>query len=199
MSPSPSLLIVGLGNPEKKYEATRHNFGFLVVCYLAKELGCEFSKRAALQSFIAHATVGGKKVFLALPTTYVNNSGAALKAITRRENIALENILVVCDDLNLSFGDMRLRPEGADGGHNGLESIINEVGSRAFARLKIGIGRPAQKEDIVQFVLSDFTSAEKKELTAIIEKAAQCSVTWVTDGIHKAMNQFNTKEGKTRK
>ena len=189
-------LIVGLGNPEKKYQQTRHNFGFLVVGYLAKEAGLKLAESPALKSLLAEGSVEGEKISLVLPLTYMNNSGLALKAIVQKKNIAPENILVVCDDLDLDFGVMRLRAQGAHGGHNGLDSIIRELGTWQFPRLKLGISRPARKEDVVDFVLSDFSLNEKKELPTVIKQAAECCKTWLRDGTESAMNQFNKRKEK---
>lgn len=190
-----SRLIVGLGNPGRDYEYTRHNFGFLAVTQLAKESGLKFSKSTALKSFVAEGVIEGCKTHLLLPQTYMNNSGVAVKEAVRRKNTGIENILVVCDDLNLDFGQLRLRPNGSDGGNNGLTSVIACLASQEFARLRLGIGRPQTKEETVDFVLSPFNKEEKKELPGLLEEAVRCCILWLSEGTAKAMNQFNKRKG----
>ena len=191
---SESRLIVGLGNPDKKYEYTRHNLGFLVLCHLAKQYKVEFTKSLTLKGLIASGDINDQKVILFLPLTYVNNSGVAVKEILKRKAIALQNILVVCDDLNLDYGHIRLRSRGSDGGHNGLSSIVEHLATNEFARLRLGIGCPSKKEDAVRFVLSVFNDEEKKELNHFIKRAVDCCRTWVTEGTTKAMSQFNKRK-----
>lgn len=194
MVKSSPQLIVGLGNPGKGYEYTRHNFGFLAVARLAKEFGLKFSKSTSLKSFVAEGSIEGHDTCLLLPQTFMNNSGTAVQEAARRKSIAPENILVVCDDLNLDFGQFRLRPNGSDGGHNGLVSVIAHLASKEFARLRLGIGRPQSKEETVDFVLTNFSKEERKELPALLEEAVRCCAVWLTQGTAKAMNQFNQRK-----
>ncbi|MCX5681821.1 MAG: aminoacyl-tRNA hydrolase [Candidatus Omnitrophica bacterium] len=138
-------LLVGLGNPDKEYETTRHNFGFLVAAYFAKCCGIKFIQSAKYRSLIGTGVVDGAKIHVVLPLTYMNVSGSAVKAVVKDKEIALSNVLVVCDDLNLEFGDIRIRSKGSAGGHNGLASIIKELQSEEFSRLRLGIGSPNNK------------------------------------------------------
>jgi len=186
-----SRLIVGLGNPGKDYEYTRHNLGFLVARHLAKRYKLEFVKDPALGGSMAHGQIEKQNFFLLLPLTYVNNSGRVVKKVVKTKHIALEDLLVVCDDLNLSFGQLRLRESGSDGGHNGLSSIIEGLATNKFARLRLGIGQPKRKEETVDFVLSEFDKEEKNGLEDFVEEAAGCCMAWLTKGTAKAMGQFN--------
>ena len=187
-------LIVGLGNPGKNYEHTRHNAGFKAVDCLAKQYQLKFARSLTVNALVAQGKTQDKKFFLVLPLAYMNNSGMAVRRFIQKKKIVLEDVLVVCDDLALDFGQLRLRARGSAGGHNGLSSLIENLGSSEFARLKIGIGRPAQGEDMADYVLSSFTSAEKKELDEIIRRAANCCGAWLTNGTAEAMSQFNKKE-----
>ncbi len=191
-------LIVGLGNPGKDYEYTRHNLGFLVVEQLAKELSFRFKKSSFTKGFVAEGQFEGKDVALLLPQTFMNHSGLAVKPMVQHKNIELSNILVVCDDLNLDFGQMRLRPNGSDGGHNGLTSINELLESKEYARLRMGIGHPGHKDQVVDYVLTEFSKEEKKDLDNFIEQATTCCLVWLRDGMNQAMDQFNrrNKNGK---
>ena len=136
----------------------------------------------------------GEDVMLLKPLTFVNHSGLAVKATVQRKEIGLENLLVVADDLNLDFGTLRVRPEGSAGGHNGLTSVIDELKTQNFPRLRLGVGHPGNKEDVVDFVLSQFDKTEKVKLTSIIEEAGLCCKTWIKEGTAKAMDQFNRRK-----
>ncbi len=189
-----SRLVVGLGNPGRDYEFTRHNVGFLAVARVAEVYKVKFTKSASLKSFVGRGEIEGEEFFLLLPLTYMNNSGQAVQQALQTKNISLDQMLVICDDLNLAFGQMRLRPRGSSGGHNGLNSIIAHLGANEFARLRLGLGSPARKEEAVDFVLSEFNSQEKKELNSILQNAVDCCRVWLTSPIGEAMNQFNKKE-----
>ena len=128
---------------------------------------------------------------LLMPMTFMNDSGLSVKKLVDRQGIALEDILIVCDDLSLSFGKLRLRPSGSAGGHNGLKSIIKDLGSNQFARLRLGIDAPQNAADTVDYVLANFTPAEKKALPDFINHALDCVTCWVTEGAQVAMNKFN--------
>jgi len=189
-----SRLIVGLGNPGKEYIYTRHNLGFLVVQDLAKRYKILFSKNSVLKSFTGEGTIEGIDVRFFLPLTYMNNSGAAVKAALQRGDQPPSELLIVTDDFHLEFGELRIRATGSAGGHNGLKSIIDHIETNEFARLRLGIGSPTTKEEDVDFVLSEFSSQEKKQLAAFIEEAVQCCVTWLTTGTQAAMNQYNKRK-----
>lgn len=189
-------LIAGLGNPGREYTFTRHNLGFLVVCSLIEKWGWTLKKSPITQAVFAEGIlVDGNKCMVVLPTTFMNNSGVALAKIIEKKEIDLNDVLVVCDDLNLEFGHMRLRDQGSDGGHNGLTSIIEHLGTKNFARLRLGIGHPGDKDKVVKYVLSDFSKEEKKNLEAFIKQSADCCEVWLNDGIKNAMDQFNRKKG----
>ena len=186
-------LIVGLGNPGKSYEKTRHNLGFLVIDSIIKKLGvafqpCSFSKGAE-----AKTVINGTTIFFFLPLTFMNNSGGALRLYIDKRSLALENILVVCDDFNLGFGQLRLRRGGSDGGHNGLASVIEQMGSSDITRLRVGIGEPDKNADVADYVLTKFTKKEQDALGGIIEEASECCLEWVHGDIEKVMSQFNKR------
>lgn len=193
MSEHEPRLIVGLGNPGADYQNTRHNLGFLAVQHLAKRSQLKFTKGFTVKGLMAQGELEGKKTCLFLPLTYMNHSGVAVKALVEKKKILLKNMLVVSDDLDLDFGQVRLRAKGSDGGHNGLSSLIAHLKTQEFARLRLGIGRPAQKEETVDFVLSEFDNREKKELGPFVEKATDCCLAWLAEGTAEAMNQFNEK------
>ena len=186
-------LIVGLGNPGKDYEYTRHNLGFLVVQELARQHKVSFQKRSLTQSVSAQIEAANCKVILLQPLTYVNNTGLAVKEIVRQKAIGLENILVVCDDLHLEFGRLRIRKQGSDGGHNGLESVTLSLGTEKFARLRLGIGQPKDKYQVVNYVLQEFTKEEHNNLDEFIRNASECCLVWLKKGVSKVMDQFNRK------
>ena len=189
-------LIVGLGNPDRQYQYTRHNLGFLVVTQFAKQHRLKFSRGLFQQALVATGKIHHHEAILALPLTYVNRSGAAVRRLVSKNEIPLEDILVVCDDLALDFGCMRLRSQGSDGGHNGLTSLIEELKTEKFARLRLGIGAPGEKEETAGYVLGEFSDHEKKHLEDFIQKAVDCCNTWLTRGTSPAMNQFNKRKEK---
>ena len=189
-----SRIIIGLGNPGKKYETTRHNFGFLVVERLAKNFKIALSKNEAYQGMLGQKNLEGNMLNLFLPLTFVNNSGEAVLKLVKRKKFSAENILVVCDDLNLDFGQLRLKAGGSDGGHHGLQSIITSLADDSFVRLRLGIGRPENREDVVGYVLTPFTPEEKGNLPALLDKAVECCEAWLLKGTEKTMNQFNKRK-----
>ena len=193
-----TYLIAGLGNPGKDYEYTRHNIGFLVVRDLAERLGLKFSLSSLTNGLTAEGMVDGKRVILLMPLTYMNRSGVALKQVKEKKDIAPENILVVADDFSLVFGQLRFRAKGSDGGHNGLGSVIEQLGDSDFARLRLGIGQPAHKSEVTDYVLGPFPKEERKMLKGFIESATEGCLVWLNEGINKAMEKFNKrkKDGK---
>jgi len=186
-------LIVGLGNPGNIYANTRHNIGSSVVKALAKSHKIFFKKENSASSLNAKARLDGKNVILALPLTFMNLSGVALAGLVKKYKIDLDNLLVVCDDLDLEFGRLKLRPAGSSGGHKGLESIIEYLGSDGFSRLRIGIGRPVGYSDASDYVLSHFSKREKEQISRMINQASLCCESWVTNGIIETMNSFNKR------
>ena len=188
---SVEYLLVGLGNPDRKYENTRHNCGWLALDYIAGKLGCKVNK-IKFKSFVGEASVGGKKVLLLKPTTYMNNSGQAVVEAMNFYKIKPENVIVIFDDISLDVGKMRIRQKGSDGGQKGMRSIIYLSGSDAFPRIKIGIGaKPNPNWDLADWVLSKFTDDERKTLDAIFDNAYR-AVELILDGkIDRAMNLYN--------
>lgn len=188
---SVEYLVVGLGNPDRKYENTRHNCGWLALDYLADKLGCTVNK-IKYKSFVGECTISGKKTLLMKPTTYMNNSGQAVVEAMNFYKIKPENVIVIFDDISLDVGKMRIRQKGSDGGQKGMRSIIYLSGSDAFPRIKIGIGaKPNPNWDLADWVLSKFTDDERKELNKMFDNACE-AVKLIIDGkIDRAMNKFN--------
>lgn len=183
-------LIVGLGNPGRQYHLTRHNVGFLCLDALAKHWGMEF-RRLRARAEVAEGETAGRRVILAKPQTYMNDSGDSVRALARLSNVAPERILVICDDLDIPFGRLRLREKGGSGGQRGLRSIINQLGTEDFPRLRIGIGRPPPGVDPVDYVLTPFSGAEQSELGGILERAVAGIAAWLDQGLPTAMNFVN--------
>ena len=179
-------LITGLGNMGYEYDGTRHNIGFEVVDFLCKNL--EGSWRSDHHGDLAEVKYKGRTLILLKPSTYMNLSGKAIRYWLQKEKITLENSLVILDDLNLVFGKQRLRAKGSDGGHNGLKSIQELLGTDAYPRLRIGIGDNFSKGKQVNYVLGKWTEDEKAELPYILEKAAEVIKTFVTIGLERAMS-----------
>lgn len=187
-------LIVGLGNPGKDYEHTRHNLGFLVLEELAARHHLKFKSSSWCKGLVAQGFIEDKECCLLLPLTYMNNSGTAVKETVVRKEILLSNMLIAADDFNLDFGQLRLRAKGSAGGHNGLKSVIAYLNSEDFSRLRLGIGSPSNKQEIVDFVLEKFSPSERKELNAFIEDAVECCVAWVKGNSDQVMSRFNRKK-----
>ena len=188
---SVEYLIVGLGNPDRKYENTRHNCGWLAIDYIAEKLGIKVNK-IKYKSFVGEAAIGGKKALLMKPTTYMNNSGQAVIEAMNFYKIPPENVIVIFDDVSLDVGKMRIRQKGSDGGQKGMRSIIYLSGSDAFPRIKIGIGaKPNPDWDLADWVLSRFSDDERKTLDKMFENAYE-AVGLIIDGkTDRAMNRFN--------
>ncbi len=186
------LLIVGLGNPGKEYVPTRHNAGFLAVERLANRWQVEWRLDRRFQARWARAQRDHRKILLCQPQTYMNLSGQTVGALTAYYQLPQDGILVLVDDADLPLGTVRLRDSGSSGGHHGLESIEQHLGSRAFARLRLGIGRanPAERQ-ITDYVLGRFDSAELPLLEQVLARAADQAECWSTAGLQKAMNDFN--------
>ena len=188
---SVEYLLVGLGNPDRKYENTRHNCGWLALDYIAGKLGCKVNK-IKFKSFVGEAAIGGKKVLLMKPTTYMNNSGQAVVEAMNFYKIKPENVIVIFDDISLDVGKMRIRQKGSDGGQKGMRSIIYLSGSDAFPRIKIGIGaKPNPNWDLADWVLSKFTDDERKTLDAMFGNAYSAVELMLDGKIDRAMNLYN--------
>lgn len=186
-------LIVGLGNPGDIYAYSRHNIGFSVVKGIAKSHKISLKREKSVLSQSGKGKIGGQFVILATPFTFMNLSGIAVAGLLKKYKIGLNDLLVICDDLDLELGRIKLRPRGSSGGHRGIKSVIDSIRSTEFARLRIGIGRPKQTIDAADYVLSPFNKKEKEELKEIIERVAACSLMWVTKGATETMNIFNKR------
>lgn len=183
-------LIVGLGNPGLRYKNTRHNVGFLVIEELAREIGLKFKKKQ-FKGLVGEGWANLEKIILLKPLTYMNLSGLSIASLIKKHSISAQQLLVICDDINLKLGTLRLRDSGSAGGHNGLKSIIQEVGTNNFARLRIGIGKDRKNSFLSDFVLQPFSKLEKKAANQIISIATQACLCWLTFGMAGAMNKFN--------
>jgi peptidyl-tRNA hydrolase, PTH1 family len=184
-------LITGLGNMASEYGGTRHNIGFEVLDFLAKEM--EASWKTATHGDLAEIKFKGRIFILLKPSTWMNLSGKAVRYWLQKEKIAPENLLVISDDLNLPFGKLRMRPNGSDGGHNGLKSINELLGNNNYPRLRVGIGAEFGKGKQVNYVLGKWTKDENAELPHVLKNCAEAIKTFGTIGLDRAMNQFNTK------
>lgn len=188
-------MIVGLGNPGREYEMTRHNTGFMVVDELANKLGVTFEDKR--YGFVAEASIKGRKVFILKPTTYMNLSGNAVRYWLQKENIDQSRLLVIVDDLSIPLGDFRLKGNGSNGGHNGLGNIQQLIGQQ-YARLRMGIGADFQQGQQVDWVLGKYDDEDMKTLQPSIDMAVEIIKSFVLAGLNITMNQFN-KFGKKSK
>ncbi len=189
-SGSAPYLIAGLGNPGRQYSENRHNVGFMLVSRLADRLGVSFS-RLESKALVTKAVHKEFRLVLAKPQTYMNLSGQAVSALLRFYKVPLENLLIAYDDVDLPLGTIRLRPGGSSGGQKGMGSIIEHLGTQEFPRLRIGIGRPPGRMDAAAYVLQDFSRGEIQILDEVLERGVQAVLTFVTDGLNTAMNQYN--------
>ena len=184
-------LIVGLGNPDKKYENTRHNCGWLALDYIADKRGCKVNK-IKYKSFVGECTIAGKRVMLMKPTTYMNNSGQAVTEAMRFYKLPPENVIVIFDDVSLDVGKMRIRQKGSDGGQKGMRSIIYLSGQDTFPRIKIGIGaKPDPRWELADWVLSRFSKEEMQTLETMFDNANEAVELMVNGRIDRAMNLYN--------
>ena len=185
-------LIVGLGNPEKKYTANRHNVGFHVLDRLAAKTGVSITDRR-FQGWFGKAAVGQHAMLLLKPTTFMNASGAAVAKAANYYKIPSENVAVVYDDIDLEFARLRIRAGGSHGGHRGVESVIEALGTRTFPRLRIGVGRPPGGMDPIDYVLSDFLPEEQPAIEKTIEQGVDAALSLVTEGLERTMTRFNSR------
>ena len=184
-------LIVGLGNPGKEYTRTRHNAGFRAIDALADSLGCKIDK-LKFQGLYGQTTYRGRKLLLLKPQTFMNSSGRSVLQLSAYFHIPPQQIIVLFDDISLEPGRLRIRADGSAGGHNGIKSIINEVGSQDFPRVKIGVGaKPHPEQDLADWVLSNFSANEEKALSAALPKAGEAALCIIEKGIPEAANRFN--------
>ena len=186
-----SWLIVGLGNPGKEYERTRHNAGFRAVDLLASKLGSKIDK-SKFQGLYGQVNYGGKKLMLLKPLTYMNLSGEAVGEAAPFYKIPPEKVIVIYDDVSLPAGKLRVRPSGSAGGHNGIKSIISHLGSDKFPRVKIGVGgKQNPEQDLADHVLSGFSSLEEKALTSALDRAADAALCIIEKGVPETANRYN--------
>lgn len=183
-------LVVGLGNPGRKYAPTRHNLGFLVVDHLAGQNDLSIKKKTC-DALIAAWWADGERVVLAKPQTFMNRSGEVVQALMAELRVSAADLVVICDDLDLPFGRIRIRPKGSAGGHRGLLSITEQLAGVSFTRIRIGIGRPPEGVDSADYVLQPFTPEEKAGLDEVINRAAAAVVSVLCDGARRAMDRYN--------
>ena len=184
-------LIVGLGNPGAEYAQTRHNAGCSLVEKLAARWKVNWRSERKFNARLARARRDGQRVLLCQPQTFMNASGKAVKAVLHFYQLPPERLLVAVDDADLPLGEVRLRASGSSGGHHGLESVGQHLGTREFARLRLGIGRKAGAREITDYVLDRFNAAEAALLEKVLDRAADQAECWLDDGIETAMNRFN--------
>jgi peptidyl-tRNA hydrolase, PTH1 family len=184
-------LIVGLGNPGPRYAGNRHNVGFMVVDLLAARIGARFKAHRGRVD-VVDGRLAGRSVVLAKPKSYMNESGGPIVAISRFFKIPVARLTVVHDDLDLPYGALRIKRGGGDGGHNGLRSATAALGSNDYLRVRFGIGRPPGRQDPADYVLRDFTAAERKELPYLVDRAADAVEALLADGLDAAQNTFNS-------
>ena len=184
-------LIVGLGNPGNEYAHTRHNCGFRAIDILAEKLGCKIDK-LKFQGLYAQTTYNGRKLMLLKPQTFMNLSGRSVLQLSAYFNIPPERIIIMFDDISLQPGRLRVRADGSAGGHNGIKSIISELGSQDFPRVKIGVGaKPSPDTDLADWVLSGFTASEEKALADALKNAGDAALSIIERGVQKTANLYN--------
>lgn len=185
-----SFLVVGLGNPGPRYAATRHNVGFLVVGLLAERIGGRFKAHRS-RADVVEGRLAGVRVVLVAPRSFMNESGGPVASVASFYKVPVESIIVVHDELDLPFGTLRLKRGGGDGGHNGLRSTTASLGSKEYVRVRFGIGRPPGRQDPADYVLREFTAAERKDLGFHVDRAADAVQALVSDGLEAAQNAYN--------
>ena len=183
--------IVGLGNPGREYEMTRHNIGFLVLDELATRNGLSFRKSWWRPIDIAKGSIGDEKVWLVKPQTFMNRSGVAVGPVLRKMKGAAEDLMVVFDDVALAWGQLRIRAKGSAGGHNGVQSVLDTLGDGAFSRIRVGIGSKPDKVSLSDYVLGPFSAEEQQEMSNVVGRAVDAVETVCREGTVRAMNIFN--------
>ncbi len=185
-------LVIGLGNPGERYAQTRHNAGALTLDVLLERIGGSLKSHKS-GCLVAEGSLGGSRVVLARPTSYMNESGRPVGGLVRWYKQPPANLVVVHDELDIPFGEVRVKAGGGTAGHNGLGSIVNHLGTKDFVRVRVGIGRPSGFKGAVGHVLDGFSTAERKELPFVLAEAADAVETIVAHGVERAMNEFNTR------
>jgi PTH1 family peptidyl-tRNA hydrolase len=186
-------LVVGLGNPGKEYAANRHNVGFMVADLLATRIGAKFGRAKRAHTEVAEGRLGfgGPKLILAKPLTFMNLSGAPVVALAQFFKVPVDNVVAVHDELDLPYGQVRVKRGGGEGGHNGLRSMSKSLGTKEYARVRFGIGRPPGRQDPADYVLSDFAAAERKELEFLVDRTADVVEAVVLEGVEWAQNKYH--------
>lgn len=185
-----TFLIIGLGNPGREYKDTRHNIGFMLIDHIAVRLNARGMKLQS-KAIVISALHEERKIILAKPQTFMNLSGQSVQGLLHFYKIPFENLLVAHDDLDIPLGTIRIRPSGGPGGQRGMASTIEQLGTKDFPRLRLGIGRPPGRMDAKDYVLQDFSKDDMKLLPEVLDRGVDAALTFVTHGLNKAMNQFN--------
>jgi PTH1 family peptidyl-tRNA hydrolase len=188
-------LIIGLGNPGRFYSKNRHNIGFICLNHFARQQGIHFDKKQC-QARTGTGEIDSNIILLAKPQTYMNLSGQSVSRLVNKFKLALDDLIVIHDDLDLPLGKLRIRQGGSSGGHKGIESIISELGSHDFIRIRVGIGRPTttteiSEADIIKYVLNDFTPDEKQDISQVIANVSEAILCLLTERLEAAMNKYN--------
>ena len=193
MSDQAAWLVVGLGNPGKEYAGNRHNVGFMVADLLASRMGAKFGRAKRAHADLAEGRMGfgGPKLVLVKPLTYMNLSGAPVVSVAQFFKVPVSNVIAVHDELDVPFGQVRAKRGGGEGGHNGLRSMSKSLSSKEYARVRFGIGRPPGRQDPADYVLSDFSGAERKELEFLVDRAADVVEAIVLEGVEWAQNKYH--------
>ena len=189
---SPTFLIAGLGNPGREYKASRHNIGFMLVSHLAEELGVTFS-RVQSKALVTKIEYQGSRLILAKPQTYMNLSGQAIGSLVKFYKIEFDHLLVVYDDVDLPYGRIRMRPSGGSAGQKGMRSIIDQLGTQEFPRMRLGIGRPPGSKGAASYVLRDFSGEDAEFLPSVLDRGVEAVLTYIREDLTTAMNLYNSK------
>jgi len=187
-------IIVGLGNPGKEYEKTRHNLGFRTIDILSDELGIKLNK-SKFNGEYGEKTVKGEKIMLVKPQTYMNLSGDCVCQILTFYKVTPESLIVIYDDIDIAVGKIRVKPSGSPGTHNGMKDITKKIGSKDFIRVRVGSGKPTNEMDLADYVLSSFSKDEEKAIENSLKMASDAVLEIITSGVNEAMNKFNSKKG----
>jgi PTH1 family peptidyl-tRNA hydrolase len=190
MTPESAYLLIGLGNPGREYQNNRHNFGFMLIDRLAVRLSARGLKVQS-KAIVTTTSYEDRRLILAKPQTYMNLSGQSAQGLLHFYKLPTEHMLIAHDDLDIPFGTIRMRPGGGPGGQKGIASTIERLGTKDFARLRLGIGRPPGRMDPSAYVLQDFSRDEMKILSELLDRAADATLEFVVNGLDKAMNKFN--------
>lgn len=188
-----TYLIAGLGNPGKEYRETRHNIGFMTVDRIAEQLGVIFT-RTQSKALITDAHYQGQRIYLAKPQTYMNASGQAVGALLKFYKIPLANLLVAYDDVDLPFETIRIKPSGGSAGHRGMKNIIQQLGTQEFPRLRLGVSRAYGSKQAADYVLKSFSNEEREFLSVYLDRAAEAALAYISEGIDRAMTEYNRGE-----